>query len=179
MADTASNEMVFDITMQEIPVTIGKDKYVLREADGDATCKWQNKMFRATKLNEEGKPVGLDNVADVEPYFLSLCLFPVVNGEVSDKPVPETIIGGPSAISLTTPFDIKVQANGSTIKGYRAGVELLSVTDTSITTGTRAGINGWWDNVTATVAELDDWTAADLIGATARQQSLALRGVGG
>lgn len=91
MSDTAG-ELNFDITLTEVPVIIGGDKYILREADGDATCKWQNKMFRATKLNEQGKPVGLDNVADVEPFFLSLCLYPVVKGEVAAKPVPETTI---------------------------------------------------------------------------------------
>lgn len=51
----------------------------------------------------------------------------------------------------------KVQADGSTIKGFFAGVENLSVTDTAITGNLYCGLN-----IFGTDAILDDFQAADL-----------------
>lgn len=85
--------MDFDITPKEVNVRIGGELYVLKEATGDAACKWQNKAVNATKLGPDGKPVAVGNIADIEPYLLSLCLFPVnKDGVVADKAVPEPII---------------------------------------------------------------------------------------
>ena len=83
----------FDITPKEVSVRIGGELYVLKEATGDSACKWQNKAVNATKLGPDGKPVAVGNIADIEPYLLSLCLFPVSKaGTVADKAVPEAII---------------------------------------------------------------------------------------
>jgi len=51
----------------------------------------------------------------------------------------------------------KVQADGSTIKGFYAGAEALSVTDTAITGNLHCGINAFGSGAT-----LDDFEAADL-----------------
>lgn len=52
-----------------------------------------------------------------------------------------TIIGSATLIvTPALPHTIECKANGSTIKGFRDGVEIHSGTDTNITTGTRGGI---------------------------------------
>jgi hypothetical protein len=57
----------------------------------------------------------------------------------------------------------KVQAVGSTIKGYVNGVQRVSVTDTGVATGTSVGIRA--DSVSA--LRFDDFTGADVVaGAT-------------
>lgn len=65
------------------------------------------------------------------------------------------------AITLSIPEVYKVQANGSTIKCYQAGVQRFSVTDTTITSGTRGGIQGYrGSGHTAPVG--DDWKLEDI-----------------
>lgn len=53
-----------------------------------------------------------------------------------------TILASTATLTTSFPETIKVQAVGSTIKAFRGGSEVLSVTDTSITTGTRVGLHG-------------------------------------
>lgn len=64
-----------DISLIEIPYTIGGVQYVLREASGEAACSYRNAVFRATELGPDGKPSKIGNMADVEPLLVSLCLF--------------------------------------------------------------------------------------------------------
>jgi len=71
----------------EVPVTIGKDEFVLREADGDVSCKYRNAVLSCTKLSGRGKPVSIQNLADVEPYLVSLCLF-----SLDGKPVALKVV---------------------------------------------------------------------------------------
>lgn len=49
-----------------------------------------------------------------------------------------------TAITLAIPEVYKIEANGSTIKAYQAGVERLSTTDTSISSNTKCGIVGYF-----------------------------------
>lgn len=72
---------------------------------------------------------------------------------------------------------LKIEANGSTIKGTRATVELISLTDTAITTGTRIGIYGASSNA-GNVGVVDDLTATDLAAVTARMRGLLSLGIG-
>lgn len=65
----------FDLTLVEVPVTIGTDKYILREASGKAACIYRNAMFGHTTLGPEGNPVSFKGMADIEPLLVSLCLF--------------------------------------------------------------------------------------------------------
>lgn len=65
----------YDLTLVEIPVTIGPDKYILREASGKAACIYRNAMFGHTTLGPEGNPVSFRGMADIEPLLVSLCLF--------------------------------------------------------------------------------------------------------
>lgn len=77
-------------------------------------------------------------------------LFSVVGGSF-------TSIG--SYAAAAAPGDVaKVQAVGSTIKGFVNGVQRVSVTDTGVTTGTSAGIR----SESASAIRFDDFTAADV-----------------
>lgn len=64
-----------DIVPVEIPVTIGKEHFVLREASGDAAVKFQNARMNRLTIGENGKPSSFKNMGDLEPYLVSLCLF--------------------------------------------------------------------------------------------------------
>ena len=77
-------------------------------------------------------------------------LFQVVGGSF-------TAIGTYGAAAA--PDDVaKVQAVGSTIKGYVNGVQRVSVTDTGVTTGTSVGIR----SESTSSIRYDDFTAADV-----------------
>jgi len=66
--------MNFNVDLIEIPITIGGEDYVLREASGDAGCKYRNALLACTTLTD-GKPSRIEGMADVEPLLVSLCLF--------------------------------------------------------------------------------------------------------
>ena len=76
-----------------------------------------------------------------------------------------------TAITLSIPELYKIQADGSTIKGFQAGVERESETDTAITGNTRTGIYGF-SAETAVPPVADDFEAADLAAAARRIMSL-------
>jgi hypothetical protein len=63
----------------------------------------------------------------------------------------------------------KVQAVGSTIKGYVNGVERVSVTDTNVPTGTSVGLRA--ESVSA--LRFDDFAAADVTSGTTGDAALA------
>ncbi len=94
--------MVFDdLAPITVPVTIGTGTYLLKEATGDAACKFQNALLKATKLGPEGRPVSLEGLADAEPLLVSMCLFEVVKitnkaGDVvtQERPVPLHVVRG-------------------------------------------------------------------------------------
>lgn len=70
-------DFVFDeeeLKLKEIPVTLGKDKYTLREATEDAACAWRNATMSKMEMTD-GKVSGMGGVADVEPLLVSMCLF--------------------------------------------------------------------------------------------------------
>lgn len=82
-------------------------------------------------------------------------LFSVVGGSFS--------VIGTYAVAAAPGDVAKVQAVGSTIKGYVNGVERVSVTDTGVTTGTSVGIR----SESTGAIRFDDFTAADVTaGAT-------------
>lgn len=77
------------------------------------------------------------------------------------------------AFTSASPSLLKCQSNGSAIKGYSAGVEVVSVTDTAISSGTRCGIDA------AGNLKFDDWTHSDIAANTVSFTRLerGLRGV--
>lgn len=79
-----SAEFDFDILEAvEIPVKVNGEIYTLREASGDAAFKFRNAAMKCTKLGPDGKPSSVENIADIEPLLISMCLF-----DSKDKPVP-------------------------------------------------------------------------------------------
>lgn len=79
-------------TLVEIPVTILGKKYLIREASGDAACKYRNAVFKSTTMGPDGKPVKIEGLADVQPLLVSLCLYLVgENGEVGQL-VPLSVV---------------------------------------------------------------------------------------
>ena len=76
-----------DVLPVEVPVQYGGKAYLLKEATGDASCRWRNAALKTAKLGPDGKPVSLEGVADLDPLLVSLCLF-----EPDGKPVPLPVI---------------------------------------------------------------------------------------
>lgn len=64
-----------DLSPIEVPVSIDGRSYILREATGDAACRYRNALLACTQLGPEGKPSSVKGMADAEPLLVSLCLF--------------------------------------------------------------------------------------------------------
>lgn len=75
-----------DLKLKEIPVTLGKGQYVLREADEHAAVTYRNFVMKNMKM-EDGKFSGTGaGLADGEPQLVGACLFPSGGGAaVGDK----------------------------------------------------------------------------------------------
>lgn len=71
-----------------------------------------------------------------------------------------TSLGTGTATRATSDV-LKIEANGTAIKGYVNGVEDVSVTDSSITTGDF----GIWVFATSAAARFDDWEGGDFAAA--------------
>lgn len=65
------------ITTVTIPFEYEGKKYVLKEASGDAACRWRNSILKATKMTPDMKvqSIELGQLADVEPQLVSDCVF--------------------------------------------------------------------------------------------------------
>lgn len=88
----SSGVLEFDITRTVIPIKIktknGIDEYELKEATGDAACRWRNSILSKTKLGPEGKPQTIVDLADSEPVLVALCLYP----KGSDKNINTALV---------------------------------------------------------------------------------------
>lgn len=87
-----------------------------------------------------------------------------------------TQLGSTTAVTVSLPQPIKVNANGSLVKGFWDSVEKISITDTAVATGVRCGMR-YGGVVGATGGILDAFEAADLAAATIRRR-LPLLGAG-
>lgn len=79
-----------------------------------------------------------------------------------------TSIGSYAAAAVASDV-VKVQAVGSTIKGFVNGVQRVSVTDTAVTTGTSVGLRA----ESTSSLKFDDFTAADVTSGVAGDASLS------
>lgn len=76
MGEIKKSELNFeDLEPRQEEVPIDGKKYLLKEASGDAACKWRNALLKATKLSPDGKVATMDGMADTEPLLVSMCLF--------------------------------------------------------------------------------------------------------
>jgi len=89
-----TDELRFDdLTPTEVPVYLAGKSYILREASGDAACKYRNAMLACTRLGPDGKPSSIQGMADIEPLLVSMCLYNAEEGDKSfGKCVPLNII---------------------------------------------------------------------------------------
>jgi len=70
-----------------VSVNLGGKKYLLKEASVDAVCRWKNAQLKETRLGPDGKAAAFGNIADADPFLLSLCLFEI-DDKGKEKPVP-------------------------------------------------------------------------------------------
>ena len=77
--------LVYDLTPSEVEVTIGDKQYTLREASGAAVCKYQNRVLKYTQFSTTGSNTLMEGIADIGPFFVSLCLFDEKNNPVSEN----------------------------------------------------------------------------------------------
>ena len=88
--------MEFDLEPRQESLTIAGKAYILREASEGAACKYRNKAMAAARM-ADGKLVGMDGAADVEPLLVSLCLWEVT--DKGERPVSlATVMGWPARV---------------------------------------------------------------------------------
>lgn len=78
------------LTIQEISVKVGENSYKLVEASAEVALDYRNKLFNIIKPGIDGKPTrpeGLSELAGLESYLVSRCLF-----RSDGTPVPEEVI---------------------------------------------------------------------------------------
>lgn len=80
-----------DLTTIEITKKIGPHTYVIREASGDAACKYRNALMRSTKLGPDGKPSAYEGLADADPLLVSMCLFRLEGQKGNEKYIPVSV----------------------------------------------------------------------------------------
>lgn len=78
---TSEEEICDSLAVIEKPVKLTDPKtkvqkeYILREADGEATTKYNDARVACSVFGPNGKVIGLKNVGSLEPLLVSLCLF--------------------------------------------------------------------------------------------------------
>lgn len=91
-------EMMFDnLTPNEVPVRIGTQRYILREASADAARQFRNAAATGAIISE-GKVQTGERVGDIQPLLVSQCLFKVdefdeaTNAILKVSPVPYQMV---------------------------------------------------------------------------------------
>lgn len=100
---TRSNQIDLDfsdLSVKELNVKVGENTYVLREADGDAACKYRNAKMACLSMSDDGKLLAKDGMADIEPLLVSLCMRQISStGVLAPSTVPiETVRSWPARI---------------------------------------------------------------------------------
>lgn len=82
MEENESSEFDFsDLTPAEKPVVLPgrKEKFVIREASGEAVAKWRNAQMSGATFNSEGKMERAGEIGELPLIMVRECLFQVVN----------------------------------------------------------------------------------------------------
>jgi hypothetical protein len=67
--------LVFDsVDLRQVPVQVGRQEYILREANGAGARAYRNAMLRGARLGPDGKPVSIEGMADGELVLVQHCL---------------------------------------------------------------------------------------------------------
>jgi hypothetical protein len=79
------DEFDFDITEQSCPVKLSGERYLIVEADGSAGTEYRNAAAKGIKFNPQGKPSGVDGIADAQLILVGKCLFKLVKDNNEKK----------------------------------------------------------------------------------------------
>lgn len=71
----------------EEPAILGGQSYTLREISGDGRVKMDNARTRCYEYGPDGKLARVNDLANLEPLLVSLCLY-----DPSGNPVPEDVV---------------------------------------------------------------------------------------
>lgn len=107
-----------NLAVIEIPVKIGSETYVLREATGKAAQAFQNALLQRTTFGPSGKPQKTERLGDLTTLLLSYCLFTQDN-----KPVAESVIASWPNRVVSELFDKAKQI--SKLEGEEETIEKL------------------------------------------------------
>ena len=78
----------FDLTLIEIPVTVGGNKYVLREADEETASMFNNARLKGIPV-KDSEAVGLpEDLGGLQSLLVTRCLFPI---DSSGEPLPSCV----------------------------------------------------------------------------------------
>lgn len=77
-----------------VEVDFGGKKYVLREASEEAAIAYKDFIAAASKLNDNGKLVGVSGVSGSESLLVSKCLFELYEhgGAAKERPVLLSVV---------------------------------------------------------------------------------------
>ena len=82
-----NGELRFDsISLNEVPVWLGGQEYVLREADAEAGAFYDDAMLGSV-IMQDGKPISVSNVRQRDLGLLARCLFVRGATPQSSRPV--------------------------------------------------------------------------------------------
>lgn len=87
-----SDSLNFDsLELQRVPVSIAGRNYLLEEADGETGELYQNRMAAAGKL-QDGKVVGIGDIASIQSLLVSRCLWEADNDGKPIRRVPHATV---------------------------------------------------------------------------------------
>ena len=91
-----ADELRFDATPTEIPVSIGDKPYVLCEADEATAVAYRNASVQGASVDNKGQVIHLGAVGSLQPLLVSRCLFQLVlkddGTEMKRLPVLERVV---------------------------------------------------------------------------------------
>ena len=109
-----SNELTFETTLKEVPVTIDGVAYVMRELDGRQKGKYLNKMGGRIVLNNKGEVSSFKDYAGLESTLLELCVY-----DSDNKLVPASVMDLWPSTMLTKLFNAAQELSGLNEEGRK------------------------------------------------------------
>lgn len=84
--EQASEVTTFSADLEEMPIVIGTERFVLKEMNGKARDAYGKFVMSKTRYDAQGKPCGMSDVTDLHAELLSRTLY----REGSSAPVDKT-----------------------------------------------------------------------------------------
>jgi hypothetical protein len=105
------DELKFETTLNEVPVSIDGQPFVLREFTGRKKGQYLSTLGKRVVLNDQGKVTGITNFEGMESSLLTLCLF-----DREGKAVPASTIDSYPSKMLAKLFAAAQELNGLTVE---------------------------------------------------------------